>query len=796
MFGTGAHRPRHPSPTSLTCMYTPFLKAAVIGAGTMGAQIAAHLANAGLRVDLLDLPAPDGMPSNAVVQRAFRAAERLRPVPLHTRKVADRVTVGNTKDDYGRLATADWVIEAVVERLDVKRQVMRRIAEVVREDAVVSTNTSGIRVKEIVQGLPDDFRRRVLGTHFFNPPRYLKLLELIPTEDTDPAILRRISWFGRVHLGKGIVVANDVPYFIGNRIGMFGMIGAIGYVESGAYSIEEIDILTGPLVGRPKSGTFRTADVVGLDVLHLALQNLYQCVQHDESRERFQTPPLLEKLVSGGSLGAKTRAGFYRKVGRSILSVDPETMEYTPPAPMALGNLETLRASGGLEARMRVLFADEGRAGQFFRASVLDTMAYAARRIGEVTDRPARVDKAMRWGFGWKRGPFEVWDTLGFHRVLDEMDTLQLVVPDWVRSLARQPDPTFYGAARTTTFIPGIRSYEKIAKPDDELDIASMPKVWSNSEVALRDMGDGVALLEFQSKANTLGRDVIQGLLTSIDKVESDGWHGLVIGNTGTHFSAGANLKEMAHALQQRDFELIDRYIAAFQHAMLRVTYSSRPVVVATHQRALGGGCELVMSSGHPVAAAESYLGLVELAVGLIPAGTGSMRLARRAAALSSGHDSDLQAFLNRSFETVAKATVATSARQAQEHGFLPPHTVVIMHEDRRFHVAKQEILRLSMQGYMPPVPSGIRVLGRPGAAVLQVGVYQMRQGKFISDYDLHLAGKLAYVLTGGDLTGPQDVSEQYLLDLEREVFLGLLGQPKTQERIQSLLTSNKPVRN
>ena len=778
-------------------MHTPFLRAAVIGAGTMGAQVAAHLANAGLHVDLLDLPAPKGMPSNALVERSFRTATRLRPDPLHASSFADRITVGNTKDNFGRLAEADWVIEAVVERLDVKRDVMLRIAGIAREDAVISTNTSGIRVQEIVKDLPEELRRRVLGTHFFNPPRYLKLLELVPTVDTDPAVLQRISWFGRVHLGKVIVVANDVPYFIGNRIGMYAMIGAIGYAENGAYTIEEIDVLTGPLVGRPKSGTFRTADVVGLDVLHLALENLYLCVPGDESRERFRSPELLSRLVYSGALGAKTRRGFYRKEGRSILSVDAETMEYTPPAPMDLGDLKALRASGGSEERMRALFDDaDGRAGKFFRATMLDTMAYAARRVGEVTDRPANIDKAIRWGFGWERGPFESWDTLGFHDVLDEMDKQRLVVPDWVRDLARRPRPTFYGASGATTFVPATGSSEEIPQHHDELDIASMPEIWSNSEVILRDMGDGVALLEFRSKANTLGSNVITGLLTSIDRVECDGWHGLVIGNNGTHFSAGANLKEMAEALQEGDFGLIDRYIATFQQAMLRVTYARCPVVVACHQRALGGGCELVMSSRYPVAAAESYLGLVELGVGLIPAGTGCMRLARRAAAMSSGHDSDLQTFINKSFEIVARSTVATSSRDAQAKGFLPPHAVVVMRDERRFYVARHEVHRLSKQGYMPPVSSNIRVLGRPGAAALQLGAYQLHQGKFISEYDQHLAGRLAHVLAGGDLTGPQAVSEQYLLDLEREVFLGLLGEPKTQERIHGLLTSNKPVRN
>ncbi len=763
----------------------------------MGAQIAAHLANAGLRVLLLDLPAGEGADRNALVNKYFKASTRIKPDPFFAKDVARRISLGNFEDDFARIADADWVVEAVVERLDIKRRIMQRVQEHVSDGAVVSTNTSGIPVRDITAGLSPDLRSRTLGTHFFNPPRYLKLLELVPTADTDAAVVRRVSQFARVHLGKGIVVAKDVPYFIGNRIGIYAMMGAIAYFARGQYTIEEIDALTGPLVGRPKSATFRTADVVGLDVMRLVAQNLYESVPHDESRERFRSPAILDALVEQGALGAKTRAGFYRKVAGEILSLDPSSMQYTPAEPMDVGDLRQWKKSGGLEERVRALYDDAGRAGSFFRDTMLDTMAYAARRVGEIADSPDSIDQALRWGFGWQLGLFETWDVLGLHRVLRDMDSRAIPVPDWVRGMQRDRHDSFYGTDRQSVFVPVDQAYQEVAAHSDEVIIGSKPEIWSNAEAVLRDLGDGVALLEFRSKANTMGRRVIEGMLAAIDRVEGDrDLRGLVIGNTGTHFSAGANLMEMAHALQQGDFGLLDRYIDTFQQTMQRVYYAAKPVVVAVHQRALGGGCELVMASCHPVAAAETYLGLVELGVGLIPAGTGSMRLAARAARESTGHDSDLQAFVRKYFETVAMARVATSARQAQDMGFLPRRLPVVMHMDRRFHVAAQEVIRLSELGYMPPVGTEFRVLGRPGYAVLQVGIYQMHQGRFITDYDRYLAGRLAHVFTGGNLTGPQEVTEQYMLDLEREVFLGLLGQPKTQERIRGLLTNNKPVRN
>ena len=774
----------------------PFRRAAVIGAGTMGAQIAAHLANAGVEVLLLDLASKDSDP-RALVKKRLKDASKLNPNPFFTKATFQRIRCGTIEHDLEKISEVEWVIEAVVERLDIKQALLEKIEAHTSSCNIVSTNTSGIPIRALTQGRSLEFRRRFLGTHFFNPPRYLRLLEVIPHTDTNPQVLDKIAWYARVHLGKNVVQANDVPYFIANRIGIYGMMGAMDQFVTGDYTIEEIDTLTGPLAGRPKSATFRTADLVGLDVMQLVCANLYESVPEDESRDRFSVPIVLKELVNQGALGAKTKAGFYRKEGRNIQSLNPASGQYENPAELNLGDLRKIKSAGPLHRRLSALFEDEGRAGAFFRTTMLDLMAYAARRIGEVTDRPACVDQAICSGFGWEMGPFETWDAIGFDAVRKTMITAGLALPEWV--LDMPAEASFY--RDRSVYIPTQKEYEVQAVSAAERSLASIKlgaaDLWSNEESGLVDLGDGVALFEFRSKACTLGASVISGMLEAIDRVENGpDLCGLVIGNEGSHFSVGANLSEMAGAVQSGSFQEIDQYIARFQLAMQRVHYARKPVVVAAHQRALGGGCELIMSSVNPVATAETYAGLVELGVGLIPAGTGSMRLAAKASKENHGYDSNLLLDVMRYFEAVAKATVSTSAEEARELGFLPGHACIVMNSARRFHAAKHEVLRLSAQGYRPPTPQKIRVLGRPGAAALNTAVYQLHQGRFISDYDLHLAKQLAHVFTGGNLSGAEEVSESYLLDLEREVFLGLLGQPKTQERIAGLLKHNRPIRN
>ena len=783
----------------------PFRTAAVLGAGTMGAQIAAHLANAGLEVHLLDIAPDDEDNPNAVVEEGFEQAREASPDPFFTDDVADRVYLGNFAEHFERVGEVDWVVEAVVERMDVKRDVHARVEKHARPDAVISTNTSGLPIHEIAEGRSDDFTRRFLGTHFFNPPRYQKLLEVVPTGRTEASVVERVAQFGRLHLGKGIVVANDVPYFIGNRIGVFALMEALRYYTEGEYTIEEIDTLTGPLVGHPKSATFRTADLVGLDVMLDVAQNLYEKVEDDERREAFRVPDILQRLVDEGRLGEKTKAGFYKKEDGEIKSLDPETFEYTSAEEEALGDLESIQKAGGLSARLNALYQDTGRAGRFFRETTLELLAYSANRIGEIADNPADVDRALRWGFGWEKGPFQTWDALGMETVRNGLADHDLEVPAWVDDMDGA-GATFYrtrGGTRTV-YLPSEGGYAPDPRPDDELDLAAVKQeesneLWTNDEAALLDLGGGVALYEFRSKANTLGRDVMMGLRECIERVEKDAnLRGLVVGNQGTNFSVGANLGEMAMAASQGAFDVIDQYISEFQDTIQRVRYAEKPVVVATHQRVLGGGCEMAMACPHPVAAAETYIGLVELGVGLIPAGTGTMRFAAKAAreAPNDNHNA-IQDHLRPYFETVAMAEVAESAAQGIEMGFLPDNTRHVMHEDRRLHVATQEVLRLSEEGYAPPpVMNEITVLGEKTLSTFKVALMQYREGNYITEYDEFLATKLATVLCGGELSSPQEVHEDYLLELERETFLSLLGEEKTQARVQHMLEHNEPLRN
>jgi 3-hydroxyacyl-CoA dehydrogenase len=783
----------------------PFRTAAVLGAGTMGAQIAAHLANAGLEVHLLDI-APDDGDTNAIVEKGFQAARDASPDPFFTDDVADRIYLGNFEEHFDRISEVDWVLEAVVERMDVKRDVHARIEEHARPDAVISTNTSGLPIHEIADGRSADFKQRFLGTHFFNPPRYLKLLEIIPTDATDPAVVERVAQFGRLHLGKGIVVANDVPYFIGNRVGIFAQLQSIRHYTDGDYTIEEVDTLTGTLQGHPKSATFRTADVVGLDVLVDVTTNLYEKAEDDESREEFQVPDVLQRLVDEDRKGAKSGEGFYKKVDGEIRSLDPETFEYTSAKEMDLGDVRSIKKAGNLTARLNALYQDPGRAGQFFRDTTLETLGYSARRIGEITDNPADVDRAIRWGFGWEMGPFEKWDALGFETVLNGMDERDIEVPEWVRTMQEQGHTQFYRTEGGTreVYVPSEGGYVADPTPEDELSLAPIKadasrEVWTNGQAALLDVGDDVVLFEFRSKANALGREVMQGLRTCIDRVENDpNIRGMVIGNEGKNFSVGANLGEMAQAAQQGQYDQIGAYIAEFQDTIQRVRYAAKPVVVATHQRVLGGGCEMAMACKHPVCAAETYLGLVELGVGLIPAGTGTMRMAAYASRRApTDNPSDIQPYLRKYFETIAMAEVAESAPQAVEMGFLPEHTKVVINAERRLHVAKQEVIALSEQGYTPPpVMNEITVLGEKTLSTFKVALHQYKEGGYISEYDEFLATKLGHVLCGGEISSPQTVHEEYLIELEREVFLSLLGEEKTMARVEHMLKHNKPLRN
>ncbi|MCH7676138.1 enoyl-CoA hydratase/isomerase family protein, partial [candidate division KSB1 bacterium] len=755
----------------------PFRTAAVLGAGVMGSQIAAHLANSGLTVHLLDVPAKEGN-KNAIVEGAFKKMLKLQPNPLVSKRATKRITLGNFDEHFDRLNEAEWIIEVVIENLPIKQQLMERLDKVAREDAIISSNTSGLPIHQITKGRAQAFKKRFLGTHFFNPPRYLKLLEIIPTPDTDPSILERIKWFGRVHLGKSVVVAKDTPNFIANRIGNYATLQAIRTFTDGSYTIEEIDTLTGTLIGHAKSATFRTADVVGLDTLLYVAENLYEAIPNDESREAHRAPELLRKLVEKGLLGAKTKKGFYQKVKKDILSLNPETFEYEPPRPIDLGDLDSIAKIGDLKERVRALYDDQGRAGAFTRQTMLDLMGYCARRVPEIADNPANIDRAICWGFGWEMGPFEVWDVLGFKRVLKDMREANIIVPGWVEQMIKNGGTSFYkgDSGLKEVYVPG-KGYLGEQEPADIINLPTIKTtpnrtLLERKEAALLDLDDGVALYEFRSKSNSLGNDVIEGLFEAIDFVEEGDFRGLVIGNAGKNFSVGANLGEMAHVVLEGKFDLLAKVIKRFQDMIMRIRYARKPVVTAVQGMVLGGGCEMTMASAQVVATVETYTGLVELGAGLIPAGCGTTHMTAQAAeGAASEFPSHIQPYLEQAFQTIATAKVSTSAHEATELGLLGRNIRIVMNADRRLYVAKEEVIRLANEGYLPPpARNAIMVLGQPARATLEVAVHQMHQAGYASEYDRYLAGRLAYIMTGGAISAPTTVHENYLLELEREV--------------------------
>ncbi|MPY88352.1 MAG: 3-hydroxyacyl-CoA dehydrogenase/enoyl-CoA hydratase family protein [Luteitalea sp.] len=755
-------------------------KAAVLGAGTMGAQIAAHLANAGVPVRLLDLTVD-------IAKQGLQRARALEPPPFFTPDAARLITLGGFDRDLPTLGDCDWIIEAIVEQLDIKRELLAKVEPHRAPDAVVSSNTSGIPISVLAEGRSEAFRQHWLGTHFFNPPRYLKLLEVIPTADTRREVVDDIVRFADLRLGKGVVRAKDAPSFIANRLGLYSVARILEQLASGAFTIEEIDALTGPLVGRPKSATFRTLDLAGLDILVHVARNLAERLPAEANL--FTLPTVVDDLVSRGWHGEKAGQGFYKRVGRDgereILTLEPASLDYRARLEPQLPELERLASVQPLDARLRALLFDQGRAGMFMRATLGATLIYATRVAQEIAYSLDDVDWAMRWGFGWARGPFETIDSIGIRELLDACDVASR--PPLVEEALR--------AARNRFREDGLVARE----PGIELLRNAKSRqgvVTENAAASLVDLGDGVLCVEFHSKMNAIGGDTIAMLEAGVREAEHR-FAALVVGNDGQHFSAGANLMLLLLAAQEADWDEVDLMVRAFQRATTALRRARVPVIVAASGMTLGGGCEVLLHADRVQAAAESYIGLVEVSVGLIPAGGGTKEMLLRALAVGPVATADPLPFVQRAFETMAFAVVSTSAADARALGLLRAVDRITMNRDRLLADAKALALTRVQEGYQPPPPSP--PLSAPGTTVraaLRLGVHLAWRAGRISDHDAHVGRWLAHVIAGGDVPAGTPVSEEYLLDLEREAFLSLCGERKTQARIAHTLKTGKPLRN
>jgi 3-hydroxyacyl-CoA dehydrogenase len=756
---------------------------AVLGAGTMGAQIAAHLANAGVPALLLDLTAE-------VAREGLARARKLKPDPFFTAEAAALVSTGSFDDDLARVKNCDWVIEAVVERLDIKQSLLEKVEQHRRPGTIVSSNTSGIPIAAIAEGRSDDFRRHWLGTHFFNPPRYLKLLEIIPTPETDPAVVDRLARFADLGLGKGVVVAKDTPNFIANHIGMFGVIRLFEALASGEYTIEELDAITGPAIGRPKSATFRTVDIAGLDVLAHVVRNLTGRLCDEQTKALFTMPPLVEEMVSRGWIGEKAQQGFYKRVKQpdgssEILTLDPAAMDYRSRQKPKLPSIDAARGIEGVAERLRTLFLGKDRVGELLRATLAPTLVYTARVTPDIAHSIDDVDRAMRWGFGWEIGPFETWDAIGIKEVLEVAGTTD--VPPLVQEALDAGRNRFRDEA-----LPPLSPELVILKEAK----ARGAVVKKNAGASLVDLGDGVLCVEFHSKMNAIGGDTLAIVNAAVKEAER-GFEAIVVGNDASNFSVGANIMLLLLEAQEGNWDEVDLMIRAFQNATMALRYAAVPVVVAPAGMTLGGGCEVVLHGDRVQAAAETYMGLVEVGVGLIPAGGGAKEMTVRASEGVTTLTHDFLPAIQKAFETIGFAKVATSAAEARAIGFLRPVDRVSMNRDRIISDAKAVARSLAQAGYTPPPPrTAVAVGGDSVLSALKLGIHLAHRAGRISDHDALIGRRLANILAGGALPHPAFVTEQYLLDLEREAFLSLAGERKTQQRIEHMLKTGKPLRN
>jgi 3-hydroxyacyl-CoA dehydrogenase len=798
-------------------------KAAVLGAGTMGAQIAAHLANARVPTILLDI-APRELTKeeqakgltleskevrNRIARAGLEAAKKAKPAAFFTPDAAGLVSIGNFDDDLAKLKDCDLIIEAVVENLEIKRSLYERVEEHRRPGSIVGSNTSGIPIRQLADGRSEDFRAHFLGVHFFNPPRYLHLVEIIRTEWTRPEVSCFLYGFLDQRLGKGVVPAKDVPNFIANRIGTFGSMITIKTMLEDGYSIEEVDKLTGQAVGRPKSATFRTLDIVGLDVGGHVIKNLYEALTEDEERDVFIAPEFLQQMIGRGILGNKTKGGFYRRQPgeggqKEIWTIDHATLEYRPAEKVKLPALDMAKNIEDLPERIKTLVWSKDRVGAFLWKTLSRTFRYTANRIPEIADTIVEVDRAMRWGYNWELGIFETWDAIGVEKSVARMKEEGQEIPANVQKLLDAGAKSFYKKhdGHQFYFDFATEQYLPLADQPGVIMLKSIKDrtgvIRKNSGASLIDIGDGVACLEFHSKMNAIGGDTLQMLKQSLAEVEKN-FAGLVVGNQGANFCVGANIMLMLMEAQEENWEELDMMARAFQNSTMSLRYSPKPVVVAPFNLVFGGGCEMVLHGDRVRAAAETYIGLVEVGVGIIPAGGGTKELLLRTldSIPNNVDDADPFPFVKRAFETIALAKVATSAEEGRRLGFLSEDDTISMNGDRLIADAKKEVLALAASGYVQPQQrTDILALGNAALATLKLGIHQMKRGGYISDHDALIGEKLARILTGGDLNHETRVSEQYLLDLEREAFLSLAGTRKTQERLAAMLKTGKPLRN
>ncbi|GAA4830999.1 3-hydroxyacyl-CoA dehydrogenase/enoyl-CoA hydratase family protein [Algivirga pacifica] len=794
-------------------------KVAVLGSGVMGSRIALHFANIGVEVVLLDivpreltekeqaagLTLQDKAVRNRLVNDALQTAIKSKPSPIFTKSVSKLVTTGNFEDNMSMISECDWVIEVVVERLDIKKIVFEQVEKYRKPGTLITSNTSGIPMKFMVDGRSDDFRKHFCGTHFFNPPRYLRLLEIIPAPETDPEIVDFLMHYGDKFLGKETVLCKDTPAFIANRIGVYSMMSAMKVVEEMGLTVGEVDKLTGPVLGRPKSATFRTTDVVGLDTMVNVANNLYEGLPEDESRDAFKLTRIVQEVYDKGWWGDKRKQGYYKKTKdengkKVILELNLETMEYGPKTRGKFKALEASKEIENLKERLPFLLNFEDKAGEFYRKTFYDVFRYCSNRIPEIADELYRIDQAVCAGFGWEIGPFETWDLAGVAATAEKMKEAGETPAPWVDEMIAAGHTSFYKAENGKRYYYDIptKSYKVVPGTEDKIlldNLRASNVVWSNAGATLFDIGDGVLNLEFHTKMNALGAEILEGINTAITKAETENWKGLVIGNEAQQFSAGANLAMLFMFACEQEWDEVNFMIQTFQKTMMRARFSSIPVVAATSGLALGGGCELSMHCDAIQAHAETYMGLVEVGVGLIPGGGGTKEMALRTSDSYKNGDVEYNR-LQDAFMAIATAKVATSAGEMKEMGFMNSISEVTLNRSRVIADAKQKVLQLA-DGYMQPVErKDIKVQGRAGMALFEAGVTGMQYGHWASEHDALIARKLNYVMNGGDLSQPTEVSESYLLDLEREAFLSLCGERKTLERIQSILFKGRPLRN